>query len=514
MTMGVRVVVRFAVITRLVSLLLQALLNAAIPDHDADAFSPPPAEDPLLMDPIAEVLLGGLGRWDAQHFLFIAERGYVFEHNFAFFPLLPVLLRCVAAGLLWPLGSWLTLHGRLLVAIALVNSALFVLSVAALYGLGCLVLQDRRLSLLSALLYCLTPANVFLMAGYSESLFAALTFGGLWLLEQGSTTKACLVLGLATGARANGIVNVGFLLYLPLQRALCQAKQLRRVSGDRWNFLRYVWITISFMATAAIGVLVISLPFGVFQYYGYTRFCETSPTQEPVSPILLSLSQMKGYRVPDAASPAPPWCSRPLPLLYSYLQDVYWDVGFLRYFQLKQIPNFLLALPVATLGSLATYVYLRADPEYCLCLGIISSHAKEKDEKSPSGFYSRKVFVYVVHATALLLSGFFCMHVQVLTRFLGSSSPVIYWSSAHLLLCQEPLLVETRATVCVKEKEKHMLINYSLFGIPWRRLEQNPITELLAEWGACSFWTKCILGYFMSYWVIGLALHCNFFPWT
>lgn len=394
--------------------ILQALLNAAIPDHKADAFSPPSAESPLLLDPVIEVLFGGLGRWDAQHFLFIAERGYVFEHNFAFFPLLPVVLRCVAAGLLWPLSGWLTLHGRLLLAVALVNSALFVLSVAALYGLGCMVLRDHHLSLLSALLYCLTPANVFLMAGYSESLFAALTFSGLWLLERGSTVKACLVLGLATGARANGLVNAGFLLYLPLQRALCQVRKLSRDPTVKWRCLCYAWIAARFIGTAAVGGFVISLPFGVFQYYGYKVFCQQLLlTSEPIPPILRTLAQDKGYRVPDAASPFPPWCLKPLPLLYSYIQDTYWDVGFLRYFQLKQIPNFLLALPVITLGSLAAYLYFWADPRYCLWLGLFNKHAKEKEEKPPSGFFSREAYVYIVHSTVLLLSGFFCMHVQV-----------------------------------------------------------------------------------------------------
>ncbi|XP_062395236.1 palmitoyltransferase ZDHHC18-A [Sardina pilchardus] len=515
MAMDVPCILRFAVTTRLLSLLLQVLFNTAIPDHKADAFSPPPAESPLVLDPIAEVLFGGLGRWDAQHFLFIAERGYVFEHNFAFFPLLPVLLRCVAAGVLWPLGAWLTLHGRLLLAVALVNSALFVLSAAALYGLGCLVLQDRRLSLLSTLLYCLTPANVFLMAAYAESLFAALTFGGLWLLERGSTIKGCLVLGLATGARSNGLVNAGFLLYLPLQRALCQLQKLSREAVVQARSLRYAWIAVRYTVTAAAGVFVISLPFCVFQYYGYKMFCEQpSSTQEPISPILLTLAQDKGYRVPDAASPLPPWCSKPLPLLYSYIQDAYWDVGFLRYFQFKQIPNFLLALPIVTLGSLAAYVYVRSDREYCLWLGLFNRHAKEKEEKPPCGFFSRKVYVYVVQAMVLLVSGFFCMHVQVLTRFLGSSSPVTYWISAHLLVSQEPLLMEDHSSTSVKDKKEQMPMNHSLFGVGWTRLHQNPITELLNQWGACSFQTHCILGYFLSYWVIGLVLHCNFLPWT
>ena len=138
----------------------QALLNAAIPDHEADAFTPPRAEEPRLLDPAVQWFLGGLSHWDAEHFLFIAERGYLCEHNYASFPLFPVILW----GL--PLSGCLTLRGRLLLAVALGNSALFLLSVIALYGLGRVVLQDCRLALVSSLLYCLTPANVFMMDGY------------------------------------------------------------------------------------------------------------------------------------------------------------------------------------------------------------------------------------------------------------------------------------------------------------------------------------------------------------
>ncbi|KAG7469143.1 hypothetical protein MATL_G00125730 [Megalops atlanticus] len=512
--MDVTTVVRFAAYTRVLTLVLQAVFNAVIPDHVADAFSPPRAEEPQLLDPAADALLGGLSRWDAEHFLFIAERGYLYEHNFAFFPLLPLSLRAAAATLLRPLGGWLTVRGRLLLAVALGNSALFLLSAVALYGLGRLVLGERRPALLASLLFCLTPANVFFAAGYSEGLFATLTFGGLWLLERGCVLRACLVLALATGARANGLVNAGFLVYLPLQWGLARARAVCKDAGVTGRCLRYTWIALRFLLTAALGTAILALPFGVFQYHGYRTFCTPSLVPEQVSPALLDLARRKGYRVPDATRPPPPWCSKPLPLLYSYIQDVYWDVGFLRYFQLRQAPNFLLATPVAVIIAVAAWSYAVCNPALCLRLGLWGEGLKQGSEKPASGFHNPRVFVYVVHATTLLGFGVFCMHVQVLTRFLASSSPVLYWFSAHLLLRYEPLLQEEGLWASVEEHQRQDDTGAGIRGSLWRALHSNPVTRLLLQWRTCSAVTRWLLGYLISYWLLGLALHCNFLPWT
>ncbi|XP_043117125.1 palmitoyltransferase ZDHHC18-A [Puntigrus tetrazona] len=497
-------VVRLATFTRLLSLILQAVLNAVIPDHVADAFSPPRSETPLLLDPIIEALFSGLSHWDAEHFLFIAERGYVYEHNFAFFPLFPLILRFLAATILWPLCGFLTLHGRLLLAVALGNSILFVLSTVALYRLSHLVLQDRKLALVAVFMYCLTPANVFMVAGYSETLFAALAFAGLWLLETRFTVGACLLLGCATGARANGLVNAGFLLYLTLRRSLTRARARYKGAGG-FQYHHYVWELTCFVLTGAFCAALVALPFCLFQFYGYQTFCQ--PTATEVPPELLNLARAKGYRVADAASPTPTWCQWRIPVLYSYIQDVYWDVGFLRYFQLKQIPNFILALPVATLGFIASYTYIIANPVFCMYLGLGD---RGKDLKI-HGFCNPRVFVYIMHSSVLLLFGIFCMHVQVLTRFLASSSPVLYWISAHLLFHYEPLLRDEKLFKSdqIQQQKDHK----PRFGFVnmWRN---NEVVYILMHWQTCSIYTQCILGYFISYWFLGLALHCNFLPWT
>ncbi|XP_019741987.1 palmitoyltransferase ZDHHC18-A [Hippocampus comes] len=505
--MEYRAVLEFATFTRVASLFLQALFNAAIPDHDADAFRPPRTEMPLYLDSAVEWLFGGLSHWDAEHFLLIAERGYLYEHNFAFFPLFPIILRGLADTLLWPLGSWLSVRGRLLVSVALVNSTLFLLSVVALHALSRVVMQDRRLALLSTLLYCITPANVFMTAGYAESLFAALTFGGLFLLEKGFILRACLAFSIASAARSNGLVNIGFLLYLPSVYAISQIRLYRSIATGHRKIFSYIGVILRLLLTSLLGTTVIALPFCAFQYYGYRTFCTPTASLDRIPPALISLAEQKGYRIADENSPPPLWCMRPLPIIYSHIQVVYWNMGFLRYFELRQIPNFLLALPMATLGVMAAYAYFQANPQLCFRLGLCEADSKKGLDKPIPGFLNPRVFVYVVHSTVLLVFGTLCMHVQVLTRFMATSSPVPFWISAHLLLLNEPLLHRRKTStpnVQLKTPAKNGC----------KHTFQNPVIALIPHIKMCSPTTKSILGYFLSYWVLGLAMHCNYLPWT
>ena len=60
--------------------------------------------------------------------------------------------------------------------------------------------------------------------------------------------------------------------------------------------------------------------FILFQLYGYVLYC--MPLADVTWDTVCSL-----------------WCDKLIPLPYSYIQDSYWNLGFLRYFELKQIPN-------------------------------------------------------------------------------------------------------------------------------------------------------------------------------
>ncbi|NXE28619.1 PIGV mannosyltransferase, partial [Ardeotis kori] len=493
--------------------LFQALFNLLIPDHAADAFSPPRLSEPGPWDLLLERLLGGLSRWDAEHFLFIAERGYLYEHNCAFFPLYPLSVRAAAEAVLWPLQRPLRLRSRLLLAAVLLNSLFSVLAAAALYELGCVVLRRRRVAFLAALLFSVSPANVFMAAAYSESMFAFLAFSAMWQLEQGQSWLSGLLFSLASGVRANGLINAGFFLY---SRGKRFARRLQVGSGSVGKLqLPPLWKQLLSVASSVVLMCAgIFLPFALFQYYAYGRFCGPgSGLEQAVPKPLLQLALDKGYRLAATDGAKPPWCSQRFPVVYSHIQDTYWNVGFLRYFELRQTPNFLLALPVTLLGLWAAWTYIIANPRHCLTLGL-ERRKSEEEGKPRAGFCCPAVFVYVVHATVLLVFGFFCVHVQVLTRFLGCSSPVLYWFSAHLLQEREPLLRSegTDPQTAAPRSEKSLLCKSP--GSCGKGGLENPVVRLLLN---CRFITplgRCVLGFFLSYWLLGLILHCNFLPWT
>lgn len=460
-------VVCFSLWCRGLTFLMQVVFNLLIPDHNADAFSPPRLEPSTLGDHVVELLFGGLGRWDAEHFLFIAEHGYVYEHNMAFFPLLPLLIGGLARGPFLPLAGLLRLRSRLLISSAFLTCVCSTLAALSLYLLGCVTLQSRRLAFLAALLFCMSPISIFMTTTYSESLYALATFTGLWQLQKHRTLCGSALFSLASAARSNGLVNVGFLLHSAVKAGVQKKANCGR-------FMKTVY-----------GIFWVILPFALFQGFCYVRSCLEFYGDDQIPEELVQLAIEKEYRVHK--KPIPAWCSFTFPLAYSHIQSEYWDVGLFRYFKLQQLPNFLLALPVIILSISAILEYTSSNLELCKTLGLCKVQSKHTN-----GFYGPQVFVYVAHLGALAGFGFLCMHVQVLTRLLFSSCPVLFWFCAHVLHKNEPWI----------------------WGLKKGKTTSNPALQLLLAWTSLQQGTQIILAYFLGYWVIGIALHVNFLPWT
>ncbi|MCO5605110.1 hypothetical protein L7F22_059290 [Adiantum nelumboides] len=227
-------------------------------------------------------------------------------------------------------------------------------------------------------------------------------------------------------------------------------------------------IAVRIICSAVLQTAIVLCPFVAFQAFGFIKLCWTETKEK----------EGTYHR---------PWCTNKLPYLYGFVQSNYWDVGFLRYFQFKQLPNFLLASPMLSLavGSIVYYVWHR--PKVFLTLGLcldtaIPASIADKDEQMKSNsvglapvvfedsnlkwrgksilqanaeddgaflhgaktkglsnsndvyggaFFSSLNIPFLIEMGFMALVACFLMHVQVATRFL-SVCPPIYWFAAYI----------------------------------------------------------------------------------
>ncbi len=150
-------------------------------------------------------LIHGLMHWDARHYLYIAQHGYVggtghLSAYAAFFPLYPLLVGGVARVV--PFGH----HPYEVVAVVVSWLSLL----AAIAGVMAVVRQwtgtDRYAD--AGMAFAWFPVSVFLMAGYPESLFVALVSWTLYFCSRDRMVLAAVLAGLASASRMEGALLV------------------------------------------------------------------------------------------------------------------------------------------------------------------------------------------------------------------------------------------------------------------------------------------------------------------
>ncbi|KAK7317903.1 hypothetical protein RJT34_02513 [Clitoria ternatea] len=430
-----KLVLRSATLSRLLLLTLIILFRTLLSPYDTSA----PLNPPCLSTPTATTTTTTLQNavvWDSVYFLRIAQCGYEYEQSFAFLPLLPLSI-----------SPFSFQPALLLLSAYLINNLAFILAALYFHKLSLTVLKDPQLALRASILFCFNPASVFYSSIYSESLYALLTFGGMYHFVSGGNDLAVVLFALSGSARSNGVLNAGYICFQTMHRAYHAAFHNNRVT-----------LALQILIVGVLCSACIFAPFLAFQAYGYYNLC-----------VGRSHDEIR------------PWCKARIPLLYNYIQSHYWGVGFLRYFQLKELPNFLLASPILSLALCSIVHYAKSRPRTFFSLGFLTamdekscgvvfladdiSRTKVADnvEKSSvrveerlnlrrrknviegeldtanvtavrAGYLSASVLPFVLHLGFMACTAFFVMHVQVATRFL-SASPPLYWFASYIMTC-------------------------------------------------------------------------------
>ncbi|KAJ2511305.1 ER membrane glycoprotein subunit of the GPI transamidase complex-like protein [Coemansia sp. RSA 1939] len=447
-------VARYAGMSRLAALLLGYVSNAIVSDYDSSASLSLPAQSSAAQG-IVRRLAHVVVRWDAFYFKHIAEAGYVYEQEHAFFPLLPLVMRVFARTALAPLDGWLGPQLVLVLAGVLVSNVCFVLASVTLYKLGCGTLRSERLAYAAALLFVLAPSNMFMSAVYTESLFAYLVFSALLLVTRRRYAWAAVVLCASTLCRANGVVYAGFFWWdLVVQPCILRQRSSQKPAALRW----FVGLAVQAARATAL-TAVAALGFVAFQALGRQMLCDHQQ----------AVPQNHDMR---------PYCSG-VATVYGFVQAHYWDVGFMRYYTPNQIPNFALAVPMVVLALCGIWAYVVSDPVRAATLGMCSHKAEGANGALLGSAYLGDSLLPHMYLWALLLFvAVTTMHVQVITRFF-SSVPAVFWYAAHAVCGSASASAGAGASGGDP-------------GRSWRR--------------------RAVVWYFVGYGMAGVVLFSNFFP--
>ncbi|XP_062172261.1 uncharacterized protein LOC133877846 isoform X2 [Alnus glutinosa] len=340
-------VLRSAILSRLLLVALTLIWRTLLSPYDTSAPLNPTClthhrsqdlNPPILFPSLASAIENGVV-WDSVYFLRIAQCGYEYEQSYAFLPLLPLAISFLSRTVFAPLVPLIGYRAVLGLSGYVINNIAFVLAAIYFYKLSVIILKDPEAALRASILFCFNPASIFYSSIYTESLYALFSVGGLYHLVTGGNSVAVLWFALSGCARSNGVLNAGYFCFQTLHRAY-----------DAVFIKKRAYLAIQVLIAGALRCICIFTPFIAFQAYGYYNIC-----------LGRSSDEMR------------PWCKARVPLLYNYIQSHYWGVGFLRYFQLKQLPNFLLASPILSLALCSIVYYAKSRPEIFFSLGFRAS---------------------------------------------------------------------------------------------------------------------------------------------
>ncbi|CAJ0571333.1 unnamed protein product, partial [Mesorhabditis spiculigera] len=320
-----------------------------------------------------------------------------------------------------------------LLSALLLNLFAFLMAGWILYHITLRITNSVKQSVIAVLIFSLNPASIFFTAAYSESIYGAMTFGGIWMMMKSrgkfgiEYVLACGLFALSFATRSNGLLNFGYVCWYVIVDLLH-----KRGNDGRFHSLltlskvRMFFEVCSSLLKLLIALAIIILPMKHHAQIQHERFC--SQAAPPLSARLNSYATEHDLVV--AGRTGIEWCNQNsliFPPWYSVIQDKYWDVGFLKYWQWRKLPFFLMASP-------ALFVWI---------LGLKLTATGLLDYSNFNAFLidADGLFPYGVHSSVMAFGAIFFYNVEVFTRIFFSCSPFPYLILAKWISEKTPMVV-------------------------------------------------------------------------
>jgi phosphatidylinositol glycan class V len=441
------------------------------------------------------------------------------EQAHAFFPLFPLILRYLSLFLATVIPeSFLppTYEALVVISGVLWNAFAFTVSAVAFHHLTSFILCSQcredttrnealqrdivRIANLATILYCLNPANIFFVTCYSESTFSLFTWFGHYFFQRSQkypTTTAdsrgilyrlgwlwCSTISwaLASYTRSNGSL-ISIFIFIHLCGVILN-NQWRSMSCFK-NYFSFIIKICGTILVYSMSILIVIVPMVLHDQRGIHIHCANGHLHNRQKPHWCTIDG-DGSRYSRFS-------------LYRYVQKAHWNVGFLNYWELKQIPNFVLAFPILFLSFNAVIYWIQkswnefsaehARQTTRLSVGNIVKwsfislsklegiECQPPDPNKKSGplhhmLAGSKALAHYALLAAFTCLGTFIAHVQISTRMICSSCPAIYWYMSLIILgCDIPV-------------------------------------------GSKAMTDAIVICYLLSFHVLSVIFHVNWLPWT
>ena len=255
---------------------------------------------------------------------------------------------------------------------------------------------------------------VYQMSFYSENTFLFFSLLGMLCLYSGTgpethgrrdwkvptTMKvlcAAISWGMCTFTRSTGVVHSIFIAFFMGNKIILEASRCCKLMG----YVMVCWLTIAIMF----------VPLWTVMYWRpYLTHCEPRM---------------------DRTNQVPLWCLDAVPNVYPYIQDVYWDNGFLA-FLARPLDRLATSLPMNFILFYIVYRVVAEQPTSMLSLSLFSSGVPQA-KKGKSLFSQPEAiphcYYFFVQLIVVLLYG----NAEINSR-VASSLPFYYWAVAAMLV--------------------------------------------------------------------------------